>query len=259
MRRLVLLPAAALAALASASCSPEAGEPVVGTWTLTGAMNEPRWLHSLVSLSDGRVLAAGGCADYWEEPPPARCRALDSAEVWDPVTGIWTPTGSMNEPRAAAGAVLLGDGRVLVAGGWDGLPYSTSSTSDYTAELYDPNQGLWTRTGSMAWRRERDGASPPNIVLLPTGKVLFANGMTMDRSAVASAAEVYDPARGAWEPTGPMVVPRLASTAILLPSGKVLVVGGGTVVPPPNPVIPATARSELYDPETNAWTETKGS
>ncbi|HSB19857.1 MAG TPA: hypothetical protein VLD85_07620, partial [Anaeromyxobacteraceae bacterium] len=70
---------------------------------------------------------------------------------------------------------------------------------------------------------------------------------------------VYDPATGEWEPTGPMVVPRLDSTAILLASGKVLVVGGLTTVPQPNPVIPATTRSELYDPEANAWTETKGS
>jgi len=245
------LQAIALAGLALASCSPGAGEPVVGTWTLTGAMNEPRWLHSLTRLADGRVLAAGGCADFQWTEPFATCQAKDSAEIWDPVTGIWTPTASMHERRAHPAAVLLLDGRVLVAGGWDGATTPTLTS----AEVYDPARGLWTRTGDMA--KQRHGWGDLSLVLLPDGRALFVGGMEPDGSGFAATAETYDPADGTWTQTGPMGTRRDVAAAILLPSsGRVLVVGGIVEADTDGTWFPATASAELYDPGANAWEET---
>ncbi|HSB18709.1 MAG TPA: kelch repeat-containing protein [Anaeromyxobacteraceae bacterium] len=241
------LRAVALAVLVSASCSSPPGEAVVGRWTLTGAMNEPRWVHSLTVLADGRVLAAGGCANA--EGPGVSCQAKDSAEIYDPATGIWTPTGSMNEARAEPGAVLLLDGRVLVAGGWDGVVGLETS-----AELYDPATGRWTPTRDMAWGRNASAMSHC-LVLLPSGKALFVGGREPDESAPAPAAEVYDPANEEWATTGPMVTGREIPAAILLPSGKVLAVGGIPGAWKPEGVY-ATASAEIYDPETNTWRET---
>ncbi|EPX60686.1 PKD domain protein [Cystobacter fuscus DSM 2262] len=53
---------------------------------------------------------------------------LASAEVYDPATGTWSPTGSMATSRYRHTATLLRNGRVLVTGG------SYSGTS----ELYTP-------------------------------------------------------------------------------------------------------------------------
>ena len=49
----------------------------------------------------------------------------------------------MTTAREHASATLLGNGRVLVAGG--GNPFGTAGLS---AELYDPASGRWTPTGS---------------------------------------------------------------------------------------------------------------
>jgi len=62
-----------------------------------------------------------------------------------------------------------------------------------------------------------------SATLLPNGKVLIAGGYGTNG---LSTAEVYDPATGAWAPTGAMTTNRYYHTATLLFSGKVLVTGG---------------------------------
>lgn len=249
-----------VAILSSASCSPGAGEPVVGTWTLTGAMNESRWHHSLTVLGDGRVLAAGGyatCAEGWV------CQIKDTAEIYDPVTGIWTPTGSMNERRAQHGAVLLRDGRVLVAGGVNppDTPGPLEGVEAFlsSAELYDPNSGVWARTGEMQWRRDAWAAAPA-LVPLPNGKVLFVGGYASD-GTVAPRAEVYDPATGTWEPTAPLVTGRYLPAVVVMASGEVMVVGGTSDKWSMNAdgSFPSVGlrSAEIYDPVANVWEETE--
>ena len=63
-----------------------------------------------------------------------------------PAQAGWAPVGSMSEPRTWHSAVLLDDGRVLVAGG------HTPSGVTNSAEIYDPATGMWSRTGAMPRR-----------------------------------------------------------------------------------------------------------
>src|SRR6266567_3840962 len=65
-----------------------------GTWTLTGSLNNARFLHTATRLSDGKVLVAAGAdiAGGFYFP-------IASAELYDPATGTWTVTGSLNTAR----------------------------------------------------------------------------------------------------------------------------------------------------------------
>src|SRR5262249_27778975 len=123
--------------------SAEIYDPRTGIWTSTGSMGTPRNDLALVVLRDGRVLAAGGGTG-------AQMNArLATAEIFDPRTGQWTPTGPMTAPRSEVeyASVLLPDGRVLVPGG-----YTAAHTPVSSSDLYDPRTGTWTGSpsGSMS-------------------------------------------------------------------------------------------------------------
>src|SRR6266568_4462310 len=109
----------------------------------------------------------------------------------------------------------------------------------------------WTSTGSMATARHYHTAT-----LLDSGKVLVAGGVPASSAYTGTwlaSAELYDPATGTWSATGSLATSRTDHTATLLPSGKVLVVGGSTRDYTGDHVL---ANAELYDPATGTWSAT---
>src|SRR5207253_2443209 len=117
----------------------------------------PRVDHTATLLPNGKVLVAGGFNDG--------SGALASAELYDPATGRWARTGSLNFARYHHTATLLPNGQVLVAGG-DGSDGILSSV-----ELYNPATEKWTPTGFLETARDSHTAT-----LLQNGKVLVTGG-----------------------------------------------------------------------------------
>lgn len=193
--------------------SAELYDPSMGTWSATGSMTTARVGQTATLLASGKVLVAGGCngSGFLCHGP------YSSAELYDPATGAWTPTGAMTASRTNHTATLLPGGTVLVAGGQTCT--SSTCTALASAEIYNPAAGTWTPTGSMTSARVFHTATP-----LPSGQVLATGGW--DASGFATnSAEVYDPATGAWTATAAMSTVRYGHSATLLPTGSVLVAG----------------------------------
>jgi Kelch motif len=217
--------------------SAELYNPATGTWTRTGRMNAAREQHTATLLTNGQVLAAGG----YNDADPFN-HSLASAELYNPATGSWALTGSLNTPRYGHQAVLLADGQVLAV---DGTDISSAGTFILNStELYNPATGTWATTGTTL----HAGNAPFSVTLLSTGKVLIAGGITgvYPNTHITRAAELYDPATATSASTGSMNVARNDQSATLLPNGQVLAAGGQTTTS--NGKTTDVASAELYTP-----------
>jgi hypothetical protein len=218
------------AAAAAPSAAPAA--------TPTGSMTTERAYQTATLLADGRILIAGGYGSVQHGNLILQGVAVASAELYDPMTGTFSPTGSMSVPREGHTATLLADGRVLISGGY-------GSGVLASAELYDPKTGTFSATGSMNVPREVHTAT-----LLADGRVLIVGGD--DGGRARATAEIFDPKTFTFSPTGPMATARTGASATLLPDGRVLIAGGTG----PYTTSPDMASAELYDPKTGTFSAT---
>ena len=264
-----------------------------GTWTKVGLLGTARAAPAAAVLADGRVLVAGG--SFMDGPPwggtgrsdvvfaavrvpapgsvsdgggdfdiapPVIGAALATAELFDPVTGRWSPTGSMQFARAGAVATTLSDGRVLVVGPSSAATFGFESKMDPrvygTAEVYDPATGRFTQVGSLPpidrAAIAADGVQVPTedpqatsmgtLVPLPDGAALIVGHVdSWKHQADVVRTFRFDGATGTWSQVGPAwawlndwdagtthQTPGIdLSTAVAAPlaSGSILVAGGG--------------------------------
>jgi hypothetical protein len=96
----------------TATATAELYDPSTQNFRLTGALHTPRCKHAAVALADGRVMVLGGSADCNDR------KKLAETEIYDPATGTFSPGPMLQDPRykVANAAVVLPDGRVLIAG-----------------------------------------------------------------------------------------------------------------------------------------------
>ena len=184
----------------NALSSAELYDPDTGTWSTTGSMSTARQNHSSTLLRNGMVLAAGGHEGGFLGA------TLNSAELYDADTGTWRATGRMKSARYRHAAVLLGNGRVLVAGGATSFaptlqvmpavpgvpptgaevrPGFVMQAGPWDIELYDPDTGTWSTAGSID-----DRSTGYTLTLLRDGRVLVAGGSEGDDDTPLSSTEV---------------------------------------------------------------------
>ena len=180
---------------------------------------------SLVQLSDGMLLAAGGTSYYLEPGVSGQgfggteLEGLRVTHVFDPATDTWRISGDMHYGRWYPGLVTLANGDLFVASGvtkllkpvYPGHPADSGSNVKQT-ETYNVARHRWTYNGATA-----DKSLPlyPRLHLLPDGKVYYdAGGQTYNPQgqsydeALWNMASVYDPKTRTWTDLG---VPNIGS------------------------------------------------
>ncbi len=186
---------------------------------------EQRMRFTSTLLEDGSVLLAGGQS--------RESRDEIRSEIYDPPSDSFELTGTTIVPRYSHVAVRLLDGRALLLGGLTIDPDTLDATVVASIEAYDPATEAFELQGSMLEPRWAHAAA-----VLDSGHVLISGGVLNNdaegQPLATAAAELYDPATGAFTATGPMNVARRDHQLTRLLDGRVLVSGGGPL--------------EVYDP-----------
>ncbi len=179
-------------------------------------------------LQNGKVLITGGM------------NSQQDARLYDPQTGSFSPTDSLNVPHSFHTATLLPDGRVLIAGGQD----QNGPQTHAVCEIYDPQSDTFGLTDSLNIDRSAHTAT-----LLTNGQVLIVGGFrttTPGNGSNLESCEIYDPVSGVFNLVQNLGVPRGSHQATLLDNGRVLISGGAW----------NNRYCELYDVTANTWSQT---
>ncbi len=224
---------------ATASC--EIYDPASNTFTATGSMAHPRAGHGLTLLNDGRVLATGGLADYTAANVDflmAMNSAQNSAEIYDPGAGTWSPVAApMSSARVGHAQLLMPDGSVLITGGAAGGAtansyitaqiYNTLAVPNVvaTCEAFDPVTEQFQPRPSMLAVRAFHGMS----LVGASGEVLVTGGFNVGSQAATLALSTCERFNGtSWQPAPNLPWAAAFHTQVQAADGSALVAGGLT-------------------------------
>jgi hypothetical protein len=210
-------------------------DPATRAWLPAPSLQQPRVFHTASLLPDGSVLIIGGESDPALSPALAE-PVLGSVERF--AAGQVTSLLPLNVARARHTATVLGDGSVLVTGGFD-----ASGRAMAAAELWRPVTRSWQVL--PAPRVARYGHTATR---LDDGRVMIAGGLGRD-GQLLSSVEIWDPVGQTWSAGPNLPIPLVGHGAALLASGKVLVAGGAWIASYGAPIPWAWT----WDPASHAW------
>lgn len=211
-------------------------DPVLCRVETRGMLSVPRQYPGAVVLRDGRVLFTGGQASGENN----ELGISASAEIWDAASGQFRRLAArMTMPRMSHRLTLLGDGRVLVSGGFSTM--SDGETGYRFAEIFDPASETFAPLDSPVIRTVAQHVA----LRLPGGGVLLLGGEDWDgaRSQPLATAWRYDEATQRFTSAPPLATPRTLAAAAAMRDGRVLLFGGQELLPEQY-----SASAELYDP-----------
>lgn len=225
--------------------SAEVWDPALDAWTSVAALSTPRAKAGSV-VADGRVVVVGGETHLPSATMPVE---LASIEVFDPKLDAWIAGPKLAAPRSGPAVVALDSAKVLVAGGFGGVPYDPIRLDTVElATLGEPTSA--TLAAKLTSPRRELTATR-----LADGRVLLAGGdasKSASTRAPTGVVDVFVPATGGAAatvvPSASLLEPRMDHAAVLVPDHGVLVTGGLV-----GPTSAYTAKSaELFDPVIGA-------
>jgi len=206
-------------------------------WKDQNGLMDFRWYPSMTQLADGNLLIIGGGG----LDNPTRVR---TSEVYNPLTFTTTQVGDIAIGNEVSPSVLLYTGEILM--------------THRPPQLYNPNAAQWRLAADfMQGNRMANGDhSDHELILLPDGKVVAIGYKSFDNSALGNLVEIYDPSSDRWSLGEHFSPVRSRAKTVLLPTKKILVMGGEKE----NPSDPTPTNqwnymklTDLYDPYKDSW------
>lgn len=221
-------------------------DPATGLWSVGPEMNIGRGYQGNATLSDGSVFTIGGS---WSGPRGGKVGEVWTADVgWRLLDGIPASVILTHD----AGGVFRQDNHAWLFA-WNGTRVFHAGPS--RAMHWFDTAGVGS--SEAAGPRGADGdAMNGNATMFDIGRLLTTGGSpSYVESAATASAHVIDLRTSpvTVRPVGPMAWPRAFHNSVVLPDGRVLVVGGQPW-PVPFTDTDAVLTPELWSPATGTFT-----
>jgi hypothetical protein len=208
-------------------------DPAANQWSAHDLMDFKRWYPSNVVLPNGRTLIIGGQA-----APGGGSNFIKVMEVFDPATMQVSqmPASATKWMGLYPRTVLLANGQILKAG------------KGVRTFRFEPAIPKWYFLDEMLGGDRKQGTVVP---LSGSTKAMVCGGRSKD-GRITATAEVIDMAQASpqWRLVGSLTRARHNHSAVLLPDGKVLIVGGGDA---PAKWGSPVGLTEMFDPQTETF------
>ena len=271
-------------------------DPFTETWEQLGNMGAGRWYPTLIRLADDRILTLSGLVYRAPHETPEtnviknlfalltriKDRIARLHEIFDPATKTWHPLEVEQILPLYPRLHLLPDGDVFYSGMFNTHFFTPGR---FPSARWDPHTGQWLELGGRHWKKNREEGFSVLLGLRPPGyepQILIGGGGTHNlgralmsllhsvgkgswSSIFRFLTRVQDTAERIdlsvpgprWDLVGKMHFRRIHANSVLLPDGKVLVVGGMsgyTPISKERGVPDAVYQPEMYDPASDTWT-----
>jgi hypothetical protein len=235
-------------------------------------------------LADGRLLVTGG--QIGTEDPPL---GTTECNIFDPFTLQWVRIEDTRRGRWYASNITLGDGRIVTFSGldqysdfnpdielWDprgtnnwqylgerlidyyphlhlltnGLIFRAGPNDSGQTDTYNVTNDVWTYIATRKVGGRFD--CPANMVPPNPNRIMIMGGQesTNQPNNTVEIIDLSSPSPQ-WTYTTPMHFARMDFNSVILPNGKVLVVGGRANFAPEAIYV---FTPEVYDPQNATWT-----
>lgn len=200
-------------------------DPVANTFTnLT--VPDDMFCSGHVTLADGRVMIAGGTANFPGTNGAINFQGAKYTYVFDPATMKFTRISDMADAHWYPTLTKLANGDVWSAGGLNAASDGTVAT-----EMFSFNQFRWLGLNEVPQTWTYWGTYP-HMFLMADGRMFYSGGHTFGNQRPGTGASIYD-----WQTAQVADVPGLREPnlrdqagSVLLPPAqnqKVMIVGGG--------------------------------
>ncbi len=219
--------------------------PLTRTWNRKADMSVARWYPSVTQMADNRMVTFSGqsVTGTWANIP----------EVFNPATNTVTQlpftTPELAEVQYPQ-TTLLPNGKIM-----------SISAEHGGVMIYDPAANTWQRVGTTERPYGVWTSFAPGKYLITGGGLTFNDyhDMPDDPNAVDSQkmTRILDMTTGSpvWSDGGNMNQGRSFHNVTTLPTGKVLAVGGSSIVSDFAREAQSTVTAEQWDPESKTWAQ----
>ena len=206
--------------------------PFTEQWTRIEDMRKGRWYPSNITLGDGRIVTFTG---------------LDENSDFNPLIELWDPRGTNNWQLLGEKIMDYYPNLHLLP---SGLVFRSGPNDTSRSDTYNLSNNVWT---VVATRNVMGRYDSPSVMLPPNPDRIMVMGGDDRTNPPTASAEIIDLSAPSprWTTIAPMHYARSDFNAVILPDGKIFVVGGRTNADWPQVF---TLTPEIFDPQSLTWT-----